>query len=93
MSILVTGTAGFIGSVVSRILLESGESVVGVDTINNSYYPLIKEWRVEQLKNWPNFEFHRTDISDYQGISDLFSIYNSKNTNPFSGFINLAARS
>ena len=92
MSILVTGTAGFIGSVVSRILLESGESVVGVDNINNSYNPLIKEWRLEQLKLWPNFEFYRTDISDYQGLSDLFSIYNSKNTNSFSGVINLGAR-
>lgn len=92
MSILVTGAAGFIGSVVSRILLESGETVIGIDDLNNSYNPLIKKWRLEQLRNWPSFEFHQTDISDYAAISQMFSSYCSKGTKSFSGVINLGAR-
>ena len=60
MSILVTGTAGFIGSVVSRILLESGESVVGVDNLNNSYNPLIKEWRLEQSVSYTHLTLPTT---------------------------------
>jgi FlaA1/EpsC-like NDP-sugar epimerase len=37
MKVLVTGTAGFIGSAVAMKLLERGEEVVGLDNLNDYY--------------------------------------------------------
>ena len=42
MSVLVTGCAGFIGSNVCRMLLEQGQTVEGVDNLNDAYDPRIK---------------------------------------------------
>ena len=48
MKILVTGSAGFIGSMLSLKLLERGDELVGIDNHNDYYDPKIKE---EDLKN------------------------------------------
>ena len=64
MSILVTGCAGFIASNVCRILLADGETVEGVDNLNDAYDVRVKHWRLDQLKSHPNFRFHNLDISD-----------------------------
>ncbi len=47
---MVTGTAGFIGSKVSEMLLEDGYQVIGVDNINNYYDINLKLWRLDNLK-------------------------------------------
>jgi len=64
MSVLVTGAAGFIGYHVAEALLARGETVLGVDNLNDYYDVRLKEARLERLFARPGFRFHRIDISD-----------------------------
>lgn len=64
MSYLVTGAAGFIGFHTCRKLLDRGESVVGVDVVNDYYDPALKEARLAILQQSPRFSLHRVDIAD-----------------------------
>ncbi len=64
MAYLVTGAAGFIGMHTCRKLLERGESVVGVDVVNDYYDPALKEARLKVLGGYPMFSFHRADVAD-----------------------------
>ena len=47
-TILVTGSAGFIGSRTTRLLLDSGHQVIGVDDLNDYYDPLLKKKRLKE---------------------------------------------
>ena len=51
MKIIVTGSAGFIGSALALRLLDRGDSVIGIDNHNEYYDPAIKEARVARQKN------------------------------------------
>lgn len=73
MSVLVTGCAGFIGSNVSRLLLEEGHKVFGVDNLNDAYSVRLKNWRLNKLKQLNGFTFNQLDISDQNAISPIFS--------------------
>jgi len=73
MKVLITGAAGFFGMHVAKILLERGDEVVGVDNLNDYYDPNLKLARLEQLKPYPRFAFHRLDISDRVAVEDLFA--------------------
>lgn len=84
--ILVTGAAGFIGFHLSERLLKDGSQVIGVDSINDYYDVQLKEARLRILKNYPNFIFHRLDISDKSQVDDLF------NTDRIDYAVNLAAQ-
>jgi UDP-glucuronate 4-epimerase len=66
MAVLVTGAAGFIGAAVSRALLERGETLVGIDNLNDYYDPALKRARLENLdRRFGNrFRFERTDFAD-----------------------------
>ncbi|HEX3998208.1 MAG TPA: NAD-dependent epimerase/dehydratase family protein [Pirellulales bacterium] len=70
---LVTGAAGFIGSQVSRLLLEAGHDVVGVDNVNSAYDPRLKQWRLAQLAAWPRFRLERVDIGDIAALERVFA--------------------
>lgn len=59
---MVTGAAGFIGSRVCEMLLESGHHVVGVDNLNDAYDVRIKNYRLRRLLDVPGFKFSRLDI-------------------------------
>jgi len=70
--ILLTGVAGFIASKVAEFLLDDGHSVVGLDNMNDAYDVRLKEWRLARLQRYPNFTFHRLDISDFHALRNLF---------------------
>lgn len=87
MSILVTGSAGFIGYHVCQTLLGRGERVIGVDNLNDYYDPALKQARLDRLTPHRNFAFHRTDVSDREAMPALFE------ANPdIEGVIHLAAQ-
>ncbi len=86
MNLLVTGTAGFIGSKVTELLLKRGDRVVGVDNLNDAYDVRLKQWRLRQLERFENFTFHRVDITDCTQLKPLFEKSN------LEAVINLAAR-
>lgn len=88
---LVTGVAGFIGSKVAELLLVDGYSVIGIDNLNNAYDVRLKEWRLAQIVEHPNFAFHHLDICDQPALTDLFTQHAARHT-PFAAIINLAAR-
>ncbi|MDD5463588.1 MAG: GDP-mannose 4,6-dehydratase [Candidatus Moranbacteria bacterium] len=72
MKILVTGGAGFIGSNVTKKLLERGDSVVCVDEFNDYYSPKIKELNVAQFEDNPNYTLYRGSITDYEFLKTVF---------------------
>lgn len=72
---LVTGAAGFIGSFLSKRLLEQGCKVIGIDNINDYYDVDLKFARLENLKPYENFTFIKGDISDKDMIMKTFEEY------------------
>ena len=85
-SILVTGAAGFIGFHLSRRLLIDGYKVDGLDNVNNYYDVSLKQSRLSILKDYPDFTFHKIDLSNKSAIDQLFR--DSK----FDYVVNLAAQ-
>ncbi len=84
---LITGTAGFIASVVADMLLDQGATVVGLDNLNHAYDIRMKEYRLERLKKYPNFSFHKLDVSERALLKD-----DQLTGRNFDAVINLAAR-
>ena len=85
MKYLVTGAAGFIGFHVSKRLLEAGHQVVGIDNLNDYYDVSLKQARLELLAQ-PGFQFHKIDLADREGMSELFA------SGHFERVIHLAAQ-
>ncbi len=73
MKVLVTGAAGFIGFFTSKYLLERGDTVVGLDNVNDYYDPTLKEARLKLLEPYDNFMLVRMDLEDREGVEALFS--------------------
>lgn len=77
MKILVTGNAGFIGFHTARRLLDRGDSVIGVDVVNDYYDPAIKEARLKILeetaaRTGSHYVFLRQDLADQQAVNEAF---------------------
>jgi UDP-glucuronate 4-epimerase len=70
--VLVTGAAGFIGSHVSRALLDRGDQVVGFDNFNDYYDPSLKEARVDRLAGSDDFEMVRGDLAERAAVDTAF---------------------
>ncbi len=85
-TVLLTGTAGFIGWKTAEFLLNEGYEVVGIDNLNNYYDVRLKNWRVEQLKKYDNFKFFNVDIENLGALKVLFDTFR------FDVVLNLAAR-
>ena len=73
MKILVTGAAGFIGSFVARRLLDRGDTVVGLDNMNDYYDVTLKEARLARLETDKNFNFAKLDLADREAMEKLFA--------------------
>jgi len=100
-TILVTGAAGFIGYHTSKKLIERGDHVIGLDSINDYYDPLLKKDRLIQLgidpkeieynvrvhsSKYPGFSFIRLQLEDKHNMQQLFQ------SEPIDAIINLAAQ-
>ena len=102
MKILVTGAAGFIGFHLSKVLVEAGHAVVGLDNINDYYDPQLKYDRLKELGvsekdaikfnktskscKFENYEFIRLNLEDRENLPKLFAQYQ------FEKVVNLAAQ-
>jgi UDP-glucuronate 4-epimerase len=99
--ILVTGTAGFIGFHLAQRLLDRGDTVVGIDNINDYYDVNLKIARLKEQgisvdsalniqhnvsTKYPNYQFYKLDLTDREGISQLFDQHQ------FDAVVNLAAQ-
>ena len=86
MHVMITGAAGFIGSNLSLRLIERGDTVTGIDNLNDYYDVSLKEARLARLMPRERFEFIKADISDQREIQTLFS------GRHFDAVVNLAAQ-
>jgi UDP-glucuronate 4-epimerase len=84
--ILVTGAAGFIGMNTSRMLLERGDSVVGLDNLNDYYSVQLKRDRLALLSSQPKFTFEEAGLEDRDAMKRIFSEHD------FDSVIHLAAQ-
>ncbi|MBL8482612.1 MAG: NAD-dependent epimerase [Rhodocyclaceae bacterium] len=73
MKVLVTGSAGFIGMHCAQRLLARGDTVVGLDNLNDYYDPALKHARLAQLETAPLFRFERMDVADGAALAALFA--------------------
>tara|TARA_B100000886_G_scaffold170581_1_gene116787 strand:+ start:2205 stop:2717 length:513 start_codon:yes stop_codon:yes gene_type:complete len=96
MKILVTGCAGFIGFHLSKKLLQRGDEVIGIDSLNEYYDINLKLNRLKELgvvdtktghsPNYENFHFKTLNLSSKKDLKKLFQ------KNSFDAVCNLAAQ-
>ena len=72
MKVLVTGSAGFIGSALSLRLLERGDEVIGIDNLNDYYDIELKKSRLARTLDHAGYTDVRIDLEDRAGIAELF---------------------
>lgn len=87
-TILITGAAGFIGANLAKRILQDDESVkvVGLDNMNAYYDVRLKEDRLKELEQYPNFTFVKGDLADKPLIDSLFKEHG------FAVVVNLGAQ-
>lgn len=71
--IFITGAAGFIGYHLSELLCNQGHEVTGVDSLNGYYELTLKLDRLKNLERYPNFKFHKIDISNRYRVNEVYS--------------------
>jgi UDP-glucuronate 4-epimerase len=86
LKVLVTGSAGFIGSTLTLRLLARGDEVVGIDNHNDYYDPSIKEARLARFADHPNYTHLRIDLADKSAIEQCFKAHRPQRV------VNLAAQ-
>jgi UDP-glucuronate 4-epimerase len=86
MKVLVTGSAGFIGSALTIKLLERGNTVIGVDNHNDYYDPALKEARLARHADDPEYTHIRMSIADREGVAQMFDDHKPERV------VNLAAQ-
>jgi len=86
MKILITGTAGFIGSHVALKLLERGDEVVGIDNLNDYYDVSLKQARLARFSGHPGYTHIHADLADRAAIEAAFATHKPQRV------INLAAQ-
>jgi UDP-glucuronate 4-epimerase len=83
---LVTGAAGFIGYHVAQRLLSRGDTVIGLDNLNDYYDVTLKQARTARLETSDRFEFDLCDIQDRKHLPKVFDLHD------FDVVIHLAAQ-
>ena len=86
MNVMITGVAGFIGSALAIRLLERGDTVYGIDNMNDYYDVNLKKARLACFSDNSNFTFQKLDIADRARMEKLFA------ENRFEAVMNLAAQ-
>ena len=86
MKVLVTGSAGFIGSALSLRLLERGDEVIGLDCLNDYYDVNLKKARLARTIDHPGYTDLRINLEDRQAVADAFAKYKPNRV------VNLAAQ-
>ncbi|MDR0673213.1 MAG: NAD-dependent epimerase [Zoogloeaceae bacterium] len=86
MKILLTGSAGFIGSALALRLLERGDTVIGIDNHNAYYDPALKEARLSRHAGRPNYTHLRIDLADRNAVAEAFARHRPERV------VNLAAQ-
>ena len=71
MSILITGSAGFIGYHLTEKLLKKNINVTGIDNINNYYDTKLKKNRINELKKNKKFKFFKIDLCEYTKLDNV----------------------
>lgn len=84
---LITGVAGFIAARVSKLLLDAGHIVLGLDNLNDAYDVRMKNYRLAELERFEGFHFYPADISEWAVVKAIQSPFGK-----FDAVINLAAR-
>jgi UDP-glucuronate 4-epimerase len=72
MKVLITGSAGFIGYHLAKLLLENGSSVVGIDAMTEYYDVNIKRARNKLLEKYDQFVFYENNIENEQHLHKIF---------------------
>ena len=72
MKILVTGVAGFIGMHVANRLVERGDTVFGIDNLNDYYDVRLKLSRLDELKTQSKFAFQKCDVTNHEKLKGIF---------------------
>ena len=75
MRILVTGSAGFIGSHVAHVLLDRGDEVMGLDNLNPYYEVALKEARLARLQARDRYHHLTADLADREAMERLFAAF------------------
>lgn len=86
MKVMVTGSAGFIGSATTLRLLERGDTVIGVDVLNDYYDPALKHARLARQIDHPNYVQLTIDLADRAAMDAAFAEHRPQRV------INLAAQ-
>ncbi len=86
MKVLVTGSAGFIGSALSLRLLERGDEVIGIDNLNDYYDVGLKKARLARIADYDGFTDLRLDLEDRDGMAAAFAKHQPQRV------VNLAAQ-
>ena len=84
--ILITGVAGFIGYHLAEKLLDKNYQIIGIDNLNGYYDPVLKKDRLNNLKKFSNFEFHKIDFIHNNELTSIF------NNNQLDQVIHLGAQ-
>ena len=86
MKLIITGSAGFIGSSLCLKLLEREVDVIGIDNHNDYYDPQIKEARLARLLKKKNYKHYKIDLSDQKSLENVFKEHKPQRV------VNLAAQ-
>jgi UDP-glucuronate 4-epimerase len=86
MKVLITGSAGFIGSALALRLLERGDAVIGIDNLNDYYDPALKQARLARTLQHPAYTDIRLDLEDREGMAEVFRTHRPERV------VNLAAQ-